>query len=194
MAGFEDARKPQPGWSRLPLWTWIAVFLVLIGLILGFGKKTLLLWMSGAVAPGRSVTPSPEPTLDFTLRDLEGNEVALSVYRGKLVLLNFWATWCPSCKEEMGLLDSYYREHQQQDFVLLSVNVSDRPPDAALYVQEQGYTFPLLFDPAGRVLVELDAYGLPISLLVDPEGHLLKRWVGSLGQSILDTEVTPYLE
>ena len=149
--------------------------------------------LGGAGASTAAPTATPQPTFDFTVQDLNGEQVRLSEYRGQVVLVNFWATWCAPCKEEMPILDAYYREHRDHGFVLLAVNVSDRPEEAAAFAEAAGYAFPILYDPPGNVLIDIDARGLPTSLLIDAEGRRLQTWVGPLTRDILEEEVTPLL-
>ena len=166
--------------------------LVLLAAGLAFGVWLALRAPAGAASPALP-TATPRPTLDFQVEDLAGDEVHLSDYRGKVVLVNFWATWCSPCQEEMPVLDAYYQAHHDAGFVLLGVNVSDRPPEAAAYFEEAGYSFPLVFDPPGNVLIDLGARGLPVSLLIDRDGHLVEKWVGPLTADTLDSTITPLL-
>jgi thiol-disulfide isomerase/thioredoxin len=158
----------------------------------------------GACVPGQEnesdeprLTPTETepsgPVIEFCVKDLEGAEVCLSEYRGRLVLVNFWATWCSPCREEMPILQAYYLDHKDQGFVVVGVNVSDRPQSAAEFVQEAGYSFPIWLDPPGNVLIDLRMQGLPASLLIDPQGHLLNRWIGPVTRDVLEAEIGPCL-
>lgn len=138
-------------------------------------------------------TATPAPPLDFTVQNLAGDPIHLSDYRGQVALVNFWATWCAPCKEEMPILDAYYQDHHESGFVLLGINVSDRPNEAAAFFDEAGYTFPILFDPPGNVLIEMGLRGLPSSIVVNAEGHRVKTWIGPLTREMLDEDVTPLL-
>ena len=91
------------------------------------------------------------------------------------------------------MLQEYYLAHREQGFILVGVNVGGRPDEVATFVEEAGYTFPIWLDPPGNVLIDLGVHGLPISLLVDEEGHMRKLWIGPLTRELLDTEVTPNL-
>jgi thiol-disulfide isomerase/thioredoxin len=133
------------------------------------------------------------PLIDFSLEDLSGQSVQLCDHRGKVVLVNFWATWCSPCREEMPLLQDYYFAHKDQGFVLIGINVSDRPDEVADYVEEAGYTFPIWLDPPGNILIDLKVNGLPASLLIDREGHLRRKWIGPLTEEVLEAEITPLL-
>lgn len=159
----------------------------------------LLVFLALILKPGPAPEPagpaqeSPRLPVDFTVKDLAGKPVSLSDFRGQVVLVNFWATWCSPCKEEMPILDAYYRQHRPQGFLLLGINVSDRPEEAAAFVKQQGYSYPILFDSPGNVLVDLGIQGLPASLLIDQEGGLVTRWLGPLTFEMLDSEVIPLL-
>jgi thiol-disulfide isomerase/thioredoxin len=143
--------------------------------------------------PAPTETKLPETIIEFCVKDLEEREVCLSNYQGKLVLVNFWATWCSPCRQEMPILQAYYLDHKDQGFVVVGVNVSDRPQSAAEFVQEAGYSFPIWLDPPGNVLIDLRMQGLPASLLVDPQGHLINRWIGPVTREILEAEIGPRL-
>lgn len=167
----------------------LGALLLLVLLVAG-----IWLWRTSTTPPGGAPpAETPQPALDFKVVDANEQEVQLSDYRGKIVFINFWATWCGPCKQELPMLEAYYREHQDESFVLLGVNVSDRPEDALAFYEAEGYTFPLAFDPPGNVLIELGARGLPVSLLVDKEGHLVEQWIGALPPHVLEESVTPRL-
>lgn len=105
------------------------------------------------------------PTRDFTLPDPAGNKVSLKDFRGKLVLLNSWASWCSPCREEMPAMERLYQEFQNQGFVVLGVNVRDKREDALAFIKELKVTYPIVFDPTGRWLLAYGAWGLPNTYL-----------------------------
>jgi thiol-disulfide isomerase/thioredoxin len=156
---------------------------------------TLLLWvMVFQIHPiPDEVEIASTRVVELTFKDIDGNQVPLSAFRHSLILVNFWASWCSPCKEELPMLDAFYRQHKDEGFILLAINVSDRPEDALKFIQERDYSFPLLYDPPGNAMVNLGIRGLPASLLVSREGYLLKRWVGPLSQEMLEAEVAQYL-
>ncbi|TLN08520.1 TlpA family protein disulfide reductase [bacterium] len=171
----------------------------LVWVLVGMGAVGLLLWLAVMVMGGlnlRQTAASGEeqaPELDFTVKKLDGSPVALSSLRGQVVLVNFWATWCTPCKEEMPLLQAYYDAHKEDGFVLVGINVSDDVEDAQAFISQYGYTFPVWSDAAGNVLIDLNMNGLPASLVVDAQGRLVKRWIGPLAQEDLDQVITPLL-
>ena len=107
---------------------------------------------------------------DFVLRSATGENLRLSEYRGDVVLINFWATWCGPCRQEMPLLDDLYGRYQRVGFNLLGVNIDEDSRRAMQMVQELGVNFPVLFDENKEVskLYEVDA--MPVTILVDREG------------------------
>jgi thiol-disulfide isomerase/thioredoxin len=157
----------------------------------------MVLSACGAAMEPASSTPTPtqtpSPIVDFTVVDLEEQDVHLSDLRGNVVLVNFWASWCSPCREEMPILQAYYLAHKDENFVLVGVNVSDRPERVRELVAENGYQFPIWLDPPGNVLIDLRMQGLPASLLIDAEGHLIDRWVGPVAEGSLDAIVGPHL-
>jgi peroxiredoxin len=160
----------------------------------------LILWLSVMTFTGvntsrpAAIEPGETPEMDFSVKDLSGASVSLRSLRGHVVLVNFWATWCSPCKEEMPLLQAYYDQHKGNGFVLVGINVSDDVEDAKAFIEQQGYTFPIWSDPPGNVLIQLRINGLPASLVVDADGRLVKRWVGPLAQEDLDHVISPLLE
>ena len=137
--------------------------------------------------------PTPGPILEFVVLDLEEQEVHLSDLRGNVVLVNFWASWCSPCRDEMPILEAYYLDHKDEAFVLVGVNVSDRPERVRELVAENDYQFPIWLDPPGNVLIDLRMQGLPASLLIDAEGRLIERWIGPVDAGSLDTIVGSHI-
>lgn len=118
------------------------------------------------------------PTPDFALSDLFGKKVLLKDFRGKLVLLNFWASWCLPCREEMPAMERLYQEFKNRDFVILAVNIKDKRKDAVAFVKEFKLTYPVVFDPEGQVGLLYGAWGLPTTYLIGHKGEGLARMWG----------------
>lgn len=123
---------------------------------------------------------------DFTLESLDGNRVSLSDYRGKVVLINLWATWCPPCRAEISDLEAAYQARQDDGFVVLGVNIGESRQVVAPFVRELGMTYPVLLDTESRLLDEYRGLGLPMSLLVDQEGIIRERHMGVLTTAQLE--------
>ena len=116
---------------------------------------------------------SPAP--QFTLSNLAGGKVDLKDFRGKLLLLNFWASWCGPCREEMPAMQRLYHMYKDVGFVILGVNVKDDKKSAIAFVKELKITFPIGFDPNGEVGILYGAWGLPVTYLIDAKGIALAR-------------------
>ena len=109
---------------------------------------------------------------DFALKSASGENLRLSEYRGDVVMVNFWATWCGPCRQEMPLLDELYSRYGRVGFSLLGVNIDDNSSKAMNMVSELGVSFPVLFDSNKAVskLYEVDA--MPVTVIIDREGNV----------------------
>ena len=107
---------------------------------------------------------------DFVLRSATGENLRLSEYRGDVVLINFWATWCGPCRQEMPLLNDLYGRYQRVGFNLLGVNIDEDSRRAMQMVQELGVNFPVLFDENKEVSKLYEVEAMPVTILVDREG------------------------
>ena len=127
---------------------------------------------------------------DFTLPDLQGQSVSLSNFRGKVVLLNFWATWCGACRSEMPSLEKLYRNHRRDSrFVILTVSVDQQGTSAVQpFVQRTGYDFPVLLDQSNQVSSEYNVGGIPATFIIDGAGEIVWDCAGSLDWSNTDLE------
>jgi DsbE subfamily thiol:disulfide oxidoreductase len=115
---------------------------------------------------------------DFTLATPDGKKVSLKDFRGKVVFLNFWATWCEFCREEMPAMERLYREFRGKGFEIVAVNVKDKRPDALAFVKQLKLSYPILMDPEGEVGLLYGAFGMPASYLIDRNGEVLARLWG----------------
>ncbi len=146
----------------------------------------------GATDP-QGITPG-KTALDFSLQTLDGARVSLSDYRGQVVLVNFWATWCPPCRAEIPALEAAYQAHRDDGLVILGVSVEDPPELIELFLQDFDITYPILLDRNGAVYRAYRAPGLPTTVLVDRDGIIQVRHVGELSARELDqylSEVLP---
>ena len=115
---------------------------------------------------------------DFTLPDPGGKKVSIKDFRGKVVFLNFWATWCEFCKDEMPAMDRLYREFRGKGFEIVAVNVKDKRPDALAFARQLKLTYPIVMDPEGEVGLLYGAFGMPTTYLIDRKGVVLARLWG----------------
>jgi len=153
-----------------------AVFFLILGAGLALAGPASA---SGPPAPG-------EPAHPFTLPDLDGRPLALSSFNGRLVLLHFWATWCPTCRLEMTFLEEAARAHPRT-LVILGVNLGEKRSKVAAYVKESGISFPILLDTRGKVAAAYGVLSLPITLVIGPDGRVAEHvLMGSLDREGLD--------
>ena len=124
---------------------------------------------------------------DFSLPGLDGNQVALSEFRGKPVIVNFWATWCPPCRLEMPEFQRAYEAHEEDDLVILAVNEAEQAEVVSSFFFEQmGYTYTPLLDEEGQVAEAYGAIGLPATFFVDAGGEVTAVHRGLLTQGQLE--------
>ncbi|SHJ83061.1 TlpA family protein disulfide reductase [Tepidibacter formicigenes] len=109
---------------------------------------------------------------DFTFKNLQGEEVSLSDYRGKNVIINFWATWCPYCIKEMPDLNKIYLENKDNDFVVLAIDIGESKDVVDKYLKDKDYKFSILLDEEGEVANSYMIRGIPTSYFIDKEGKI----------------------
>lgn len=115
---------------------------------------------------------------DFTLQDLDGHNHRLSDYRGRVVILNFWATWCPPCRREMPSMERAWQAVKSQDVVMLAVNVGEDADTVYTFLADYPVSFPLLLDEDAVVVGKFPIRGLPTSYVIDPRGRLVYQAIG----------------
>lgn len=111
-----------------------------------------------------------QPAPDFALKSSTGANLRLSEYRGDVVMINFWATWCGPCRQEMPLLDELSSRYERVGFKLLGVNIDDDSNRAMAMIEELGVSFPVLFDARKEVSKMYDVSAMPVTVIVDREG------------------------
>lgn len=128
----------------------------------------------------RSMVKVGDEAPNFQLRDLAGNVVSLSQLRGKVVLLNFWATWCGPCRVEMPAMEQLYRTLPRREFEILAISTDPQGVTVTRpFQQEMGFTFPILHDLEYRVGLIYGARTLPITFMVDREGIIRQKIFGA---------------
>lgn len=155
-----------------------------VGLLLGAG---VYLWLE---------PPAPPAQPELTLEDLDGQQHALTDYRGELVVVNFWATWCPPCMEEIPMLIEAQEALRAQGLRILGPAMDDKAA-VARFVERQGMNYPVFADPAqvGPALSALgDTQGaLPYTVVIDRDGKLVESHHGKLDRDEFDALIAPYL-
>ena len=144
-----------------------------------------------STVPVQANFPSPE----LTLTDLDGITRSLADYRGQVVLVNLWATWCPPCKAEMPTLQAYHNKYNDEDFLVIAINDGDPTPDVVQFVKDYNLTFPIWLDPT--YIATEDAFktlNLPSSFVIDRNGIIRMQWVGEINRKMLEEFVTPIIK
>ena len=161
--------------------------------------------------PGEQPTPVPTPSAmppdaaditlppagveqgqtapDFELKDLEGQPVRLSDYRGQAVVVNFWAVWCGYCRFEMPVLQAAYDRYLDSGFVVLAVDIMDHKDSVVEYVREAGLAFPVLLDDRGEVSTQYRVRGLPTSFFIDRNGVIQKTHIGPIDEAMMENSL-----
>jgi peroxiredoxin len=124
---------------------------------------------------------------DFTLAMADGRSFRLSEHRGKTVIVNFWATWCPPCREEMPALERLYRQHKEHGLVLVAVSIDADPKLVPPYVKASKLTFPIALDPKAEVANKYGVRALPSSFVVDRQGTMAAL---ALGPRVWDNDAS----
>lgn len=173
----------------------LAIALLLLGLTVIAAAVTFIMQ---AAPPQTDLSAVPvkveysAPELELT--DTAGNLSSLAAYRGSVVLVNLWATWCPPCKEEMPALESYFRKYKDAGFVIVAINDGDPTPDVLQFVEEYRLTFPVWLDPEYIATEQaFKTLNLPSSFVIDRSGTIVLSWVGGTNRKMLEKYVTPII-
>jgi peroxiredoxin len=130
--------------------------------------------------PGKGLSRLPEapPAPDFVLTDLDGNRHRLSDYLGQVVMINFWATWCPPCRAEMPSMQRAWEELEPEGIVMLGIDVGEDEETIFVFTANYPVEFPLLMDRDSKVIGQWPVRGLPTTFVIDPEGRIAYRAIG----------------
>jgi thiol-disulfide isomerase/thioredoxin len=168
---------------------------------LGFGLiliavSTYFIWLESSPQTDFSTVPvkvnfaAPQ----LTLSDIQGVSHSLADYRGQVVLVNLWATWCLPCKEEMPTLQAFYSKYKEQGFIVVAINDGDPTKDVLQFVKDYKLSFPVWLDPTYIATEQaFKSLNLPTSFVIDRNGVVQLQWVGGISRKMLDKHVTPLI-
>jgi thiol-disulfide isomerase/thioredoxin len=170
------------------------LLLVSLGIVLGISAGLLLLiglnpsWLPfnlAGISPGSPAVPEIDaPAPDFSLKTISGDTATLSDYAGRVVLINYWATWCLPCRAEMPLLQQY-AERYSDDLVVLAVNNGEPADEVEEFIRELDLTLPVLLDPEETVTQLYRIRGFPTTLFIDRDGKIRYQHIGILNEDTL---------
>jgi cytochrome c biogenesis protein CcmG/thiol:disulfide interchange protein DsbE len=165
---------------------------LIVGSVIVIGA---VLALAFATTPRASADPAEigKPIGNFSLTDLNGVTHAIADYKGRPVLINSWATWCPPCKAEMPALHEFYLKHKDEGFELLAINSGEGRAAVQQFIGQTGFTFPVLLDTNKDVLDGLGVSGLPTSIFVGRDGTVKTIHVGGLTPEMIEQRLTPLL-
>jgi cytochrome c biogenesis protein CcmG/thiol:disulfide interchange protein DsbE len=181
-AGLFPRRRSSGRWSR---WIFVAV------VVAGVGLLTSLF----AFGLSRDPTVIRSPLIgrrapDFTLRTLDsGGTIRLSDFRGQVVVVNFWASWCAACREEHPNLVAAWERYRDRGVVLLGIDYQDSRAAALAYMAELGGDWPVLDDPGGRTAIAYGVYGVPETFFIGRDGVIAYKRVGASSYQLLTDQI-----
>jgi peroxiredoxin len=140
--------------------------------------------------PVERVAPLPNyPAPEFSLSAIDGSQISLSRLRGRIVLLNFWATWCVPCRAEMPDIQAAYEAYQGYDFTVLAINQGEGNEVVSRFVQDLHLTFPILLDRDGITAERYRVRGLPTSFIIDREGVIRSMRIGAIDRAYIESQL-----
>jgi len=170
----ETTRKRQEKDFNYPMAVFIFVAVTVLVIIISLKLNNSSFEFSNQVSI-ESGTSAP----DFTFPGLDGKMVSLSDYKGKVVLVNIWATWCPPCVDEMPSMEKLYQKFKRKNFEILAVSIDEPGLKAvAPFMKKSSLTFPALIDSEGTIKTVYGITGIPESFIIDKQGILIKKIIG----------------
>jgi thiol-disulfide isomerase/thioredoxin len=144
---------------------------------------------------GACMADAKPANLDFTMKDLDGRDVALSSFKGKVVLLNFWATWCGPCKAEIPMFVELQKQYAARGFTVVGYSIDDEAPKARAFANEYKMNYPILLGLGREDVQEAfgPMWGIPVSVMIDRSGRVCQRHTGLPSRNALEKEIKALL-
>ena len=169
-----------------------------LSLFLIIGGLSAILWLSINTANDK---PAPRPAelkigsfaTDFTLPTLNGGATSLSDYDEQVVVINFWATWCPPCKAEMPGINAFYETYRDKGLVVLAINGQESAATVGEFIAAEGFTFPVLLDEEGEATRLFNARSFPTTFILGKNGRIEHVQVGVISEEELTAYTLPLL-
>jgi cytochrome c biogenesis protein CcmG/thiol:disulfide interchange protein DsbE len=201
MANLQGPKPPSPKKSSILAMVLVGAGFVMLGLMAGW----LLLAPDRVSDAARIIAGSDEnnsaipaevsfPAPKLSLTGLDGSRHTLDDYKGQVVLVNNWATWCPPCKAEMPTLEEYFEDHKDQGFILIAIEAGESEDEVNEFADKNNLTFQVWLDPRSLALDIFQNWSLPSSYIIDREGIVRLAWTGAISRAMLDRYITPMLE
>ena len=177
----------------------VAMLLMGAGLVVIGAALSAIVFTRERPAAASADEPSVVPaSVDFaapalSLPNTSGNTESLADYRGRVVLVNNWATWCPPCKAEMPTLQAYFEAHQSEGLTVIGIEAGESAAQVRAFAESIGVTFPMWVDTETASLAAFHNGSLPNSYVIDRTGTVRLAWIGEISRSMLEKHVTPLL-
>ena len=153
----------------------------------GGQENTATTGTNGSLAPAPKIGRLAP---DFTLFDLNGNQIRLSDIRGRTVFINFWTTWCPPCRAEMPEMEAIYQKYKDKGVVVIGVDILEAEDEVRQYVQQGGYSWTFILDTTGEVAKTYELTAIPTSFFIDKEGIIRAVNIGTMTKRAMEVELT----
>ncbi len=164
----------------------IGVLLIGFGLMRGRAGQAVLLAEAGKMG-------ARKPAADFQLADLDGNPVRLSALRGKVVLLDFWATWCPPCRAELPHFKELYAAYKGKGLEMIGLSAGEDPQTVKPFIQANRIAYPIAIATSEIEQAYGGIRGLPTTFLIDKQGRIARKYVGYQDKQIFEQEIQALL-
>jgi cytochrome c biogenesis protein CcmG/thiol:disulfide interchange protein DsbE len=201
VAPVEEAETAEKAGRRLPRGVEQVIITLVIGVVIAAVGWYFIQPGSNDSVQSIKLTadaagPAPDvgkPAPDFKLTDLSGNPIQLSDYRGKVVWVTFWASWCPPCRAELPDIDATYQKYRDAGLVVVAVDIGEPTADARGYVERTGLSFPVGLDQTTAVAAAYRINGIPTHYFVDANGVLQDFRIGALSLKAMDAKIAALL-